>query len=54
MIGFAVTDTGPGVPAEFQESIFGMHSQTDDKSARVQGFGIGLFVAHELAGWAGR
>ena len=46
---FAVTDTGPGVPPEFQKSIFGMRSQTDDKSARVQGFGIGLFVAHELA-----
>ena len=50
---FAVTDTGPGVPPEFQASIFGMRNQTDDVSARVQGFGIGLFVAHELAGRMG-
>ena len=45
---FAVTDTGPGVPTEQQESIFGMRGQAGNEISQAKGFGFGLFVAHEL------
>jgi len=48
IVKFAVTDTGPGVPQAMQEKIFGMRGQAGNAKSQAKGFGIGLFVAHEL------
>ena len=48
ILRFAVTDTGPGVPREQQEKIFGMRGQAGNETSKAKGFGFGLFVAHEL------
>ena len=48
VLRFAVTDTGPGVPREQQEKIFGMRGQAGNETSKAKGFGFGLFVAHEL------
>lgn len=38
----SVTDTGPGVPEEFREAIFGRFSQVPDDKPHRRGFGLGL------------
>ena len=48
-IKFSVTDTGPGIPADKQRSIFEMRSQTGGLVSQSKGFGIGLNVASKLA-----
>jgi PAS domain S-box-containing protein len=44
---FSVTDNGPGVPAEYQERIWGIF-QTLDARDRVEGTGIGLSLVKKL------
>ena len=39
-VEFSVMDTGPGIPKEKQEDIFGKHSQLDEH--KYMGFGLGL------------
>ena len=48
VIKFTVTDTGPGVPKDQQEKIYGMRDQTGNDAGRAKGFGVGLFVAKQL------
>jgi len=46
----AVTDTGIGIPEEFQEKIFGKFFQVDDQLERkYEGAGIGLSIAKSIA-----
>ena len=51
-IKFTVTDTGPGVPKDQQEKIFGMRDQNQAQAGngaeKAKGFGVGLFVAKQL------
>jgi NtrC-family two-component system sensor histidine kinase KinB len=48
----AVTDTGPGVPAEFRERIFEkffrVEHQRQDSDGGVRGTGIGLYLCREI------
>jgi signal transduction histidine kinase len=47
---FAVTDTGPGIPAEEQDRIFGEFTQTlAQPGERVEGTGLGLAISRALA-----
>jgi signal transduction histidine kinase len=43
----AVTDEGPGIPAEWRERIFEPYARRDTATAR--GSGIGLYAARRLA-----
>ena len=45
---FAVTDTGPGIPQDKQQSIFSLRSQSGDAASQSSGFGIGLSIAKQL------
>ena len=45
---FAVIDTGPGIPPEFQEMIFEPFQQTMDGIKQVEGTGLGLPIARSL------
>jgi signal transduction histidine kinase len=47
----AVTDEGPGIPAEWRERIFEPYARRDTHTAR--GSGIGLYAARRLAGTMG-
>jgi two-component system, sensor histidine kinase and response regulator len=48
-IRFEVQDTGPGVPAELQESIFDAFTQADAYTTRQHGgTGLGLAIARQL------
>jgi PAS domain S-box-containing protein len=49
-IRFVVRDTGPGIPAEYLESIFEPFVQVDASETRTQsGTGLGLTITRELA-----
>jgi two-component system, NtrC family, sensor histidine kinase KinB len=52
MLQFAVTDSGPGIPAEFRERVFEKffrveHHLSEDR-ASVRGTGIGLYLCREI------
>ncbi|HZK28509.1 MAG TPA: HAMP domain-containing sensor histidine kinase [Thermoclostridium sp.] len=45
----SVTDTGPGIPTEYQNTIFGKCNQTDGKSlVEKKGSGMGLYIVKRL------
>ena len=51
---FSVIDTGPGVPAERQATIFDSFEQGDGSHARrFEGAGLGLAISRELVGLMG-
>ena len=51
---FAVTDTGPGVPADRREAIFEDFEQGDGSNARrFEGAGLGLAISRRLVGLMG-
>jgi PAS domain S-box-containing protein len=47
-IGFAVIDTGPGIPRQDQHRIFDPFYQTEDGAAKGDGAGLGLAISREL------
>jgi signal transduction histidine kinase len=50
-----VTDTGPGVPPEYREAIFGRFSQAPSDKPKRRGFGLGLtFCQLVVAAHGGR
>lgn len=50
-VSISVTDCGPGLSAQEISQIFGRFQQTDTaRDTKVKGFGLGLNIAHELAG----
>lgn len=50
-----VTDTGPGVPEEYREAIFGRFSQVPGEKPKRRGFGLGLtFCQLVVAAHGGR
>ncbi len=54
ILHFAVSDTGPGVPAEKQEMIFGSFAQADASTTRrYGGTGLGLTIAAQLVALMG-
>ena len=51
---FAVTDTGPGVPADRRKAIFEDFEQGDGSNARrFEGAGLGLAISSRLVGLMG-
>ncbi len=53
-VRFAVSDTGPGIPAEDHETIFGEFTQRQRTHAvQHQGTGLGLAISRGLAGLLG-
>jgi signal transduction histidine kinase len=51
----SVMDTGPGVPEEYREAIFGRFSQVPGDKPRRRGFGLGLtFCQLVVAAHGGR
>ncbi len=48
MISVAVTDHGPGVPADEQERIFQSFHRVGDRDATSSGYGLGLYFAEKL------
>lgn len=50
MLYASVADTGPGIPAEIQEKVFGPFTQADDGLTRIHGgVGLGLATARRIA-----
>ena len=53
-IHFSVSDTGPGIPQEWTESIFGAFVQVDGSNTRRHGgTGLGLSISSRLVGFMG-
>ncbi len=53
-IRFEVADTGPGIPEDQTERIFGRFAQVDDSSTRAHGgTGLGLAICREIVELAG-
>lgn len=51
---FAVQDTGPGIPTEYQETIFGRFQQIDDQQeGKPKGTGLGLPICKEIVEYHG-
>ncbi|WP_236589845.1 ATP-binding protein [Ramlibacter aurantiacus] len=48
-LSFAVTDTGPGIPAEAQARLFTRFTQAGNPSLRKSGTGLGLAISRQLA-----
>jgi signal transduction histidine kinase/CheY-like chemotaxis protein len=49
LVLFEVLDTGPGLPAGFEEQVFGAFTQVDSSSSRLHGgAGLGLAIARRL------
>jgi PAS domain S-box-containing protein len=47
---FEVSDTGPGIPKNFQDEIFGQFIQLDSSTTKkYPGTGLGLYIAKKLA-----
>lgn len=50
-VSFQVKDTGPGIPPEQLDAIFGRFSQCEANGReRPEGYGLGLAISRELAG----
>jgi signal transduction histidine kinase/HPt (histidine-containing phosphotransfer) domain-containing protein len=47
-VRFAITDTGPGIPAHMQSAIFDPFTRLDGNPERLHGAGVGLTVAKRL------
>ncbi len=49
--GFTVTDHGTGVPVEFEGRLFERFARADrHRAGGIRGTGLGLYIAHRLAG----
>jgi signal transduction histidine kinase len=48
-VAVRVRDTGPGIPPEQQEAIFGLFHQLGEEPARRRGIGLGLALARRFA-----
>lgn len=48
-VEITVVDSGPGVPEEMKETVFGLFTQADSTSKRShEGVGVGLYLARQL------
>lgn len=47
-VEISVTDTGPGVPAEYRELIFERFTRVPGIEGRKQGFGLGLYFCRQV------
>lgn len=50
---FSVKDTGPGIPAESQEKIFGLFEQLGSNYSKSQGTGLGLPISRNIVSLMG-
>lgn len=48
-VAICVSDTGPGIPPEQHETIFGLFQQFGDGAVRAKGIGLGLALARRFA-----
>ena len=50
---FQVTDNGPGIPEEKQESVFDSYQRVDNSSGQSSGKGLGLALVKNMVGKLG-